>query len=177
MTLDDFPDLRPLFEKTYQKLLLDNEIDEPHAPLIKEQTQIIQDKLKNPRSVFFGSYTEGQLSGFAGILPITDIITDYFREQGIFVPQGAREIGGVYIGENAQGQGHAKKLLEAALDQLHKTGTDHFLLDAVFNTSQSYWTKLLGTADHILLNYWRKNDHHMIWVRKIEEILSRLQDD
>ncbi len=87
-----------------------------------------------------------------------------------FIP----EIKSVYILPNYQKKGIGSILLKNILLELNKQKIEEFYLDCGYKEAQYFWIKRLGKPNRILNDFWRKENHHMIWYNNVEEILNTL---
>ena len=83
-----------------------------------------------------------------------------------------KEIGTVFIHPDYQRKGIGSRMLFSILSQMKRDGIEEFCLDSGYKIAQRIWTKKLGNPQYHLKNYWGKDADHMIWRKKINEILQ-----
>ncbi len=82
-----------------------------------------------------------------------------------------KEIGTVFIHPDYQRQGIGSRMFISILMEMKKNGVEEFCLDSGYSIAQRIWTKKLGKPQYYLKNYWGEDAHHMIWRKKVEDVL------
>lgn len=85
-----------------------------------------------------------------------------------------KEIGTVFVHPDYQSKGIGSKLLISILLEMQKAGIEEFCLDSGYKIAQKIWISKLGYPQYHLENYWGKNADHMIWRKRVEEVLEQL---
>lgn len=86
--------------------------------------------------------------------------------------KGLREIGTVFVHPDYQRKGIGARLLNSILMEMKKNGIEEFCLDSGYKIAQRIWLKKLGTPQFHLKDFWGKNSDHMIWRRRIDDIIE-----
>lgn len=89
--------------------------------------------------------------------------------------KGIKEIGTVFVHPDYQKKGIGSRLFIEILLEMKKNGFDEFCLDSGYKIAQGIWTKKLGAPQYHLKDYWGKNADHMVWRKKIDDVLVELQ--
>lgn len=82
-----------------------------------------------------------------------------------------KEIGTVFVHPDYQSKGIGSRLLVSILLEMKKEGIEEFCMDSGYKIAQRIWIKKLGNPQYHLKNYWGKDLDHMIWRKKIEDVL------
>ncbi|MCT8136838.1 GNAT family N-acetyltransferase [Anaerobacillus sp. CMMVII] len=86
--------------------------------------------------------------------------------------QGLNEVGTVFVHPNYQRQGIGTLLLNAMFLTLQNIGTEEFCLDSGYKTAQKIWQKKFGDPEYILKDYWGVGNDHLIWRRRLSQLLK-----
>jgi GNAT superfamily N-acetyltransferase len=82
-----------------------------------------------------------------------------------------KEIGTVFVHPDYQRRGIGSRMFFSLLAEMKNDGIEEFCLDSGYKIAQRIWTKKLGEPQYHFKNYWGKDADHMIWRRRIEEVL------
>jgi GNAT superfamily N-acetyltransferase len=82
-----------------------------------------------------------------------------------------KEIGTVFVHPDYQGKGIGSKMLISILLEMKKEGIKEFCLDSGYKIAQRIWIKKLGKPQYHIKNYWGKDADHMIWRKRVDDIL------
>lgn len=80
------------------------------------------------------------------------------------------EIGTVFVDPDYHRKGIATLMLKNIFERLRCENVKTVCLDSGYPIAQSIWTKLFGTPQYFLKDYWDKDAHHMVWVIDIENL-------
>lgn len=85
------------------------------------------------------------------------------------------EIATVFVHPNYQRKGIGSFLLKIMNLHLMSQNRKEFCLDSGYKSAQLVWKKQFGDPDYILKDYWGEGFDHMIWKRKVEDMLIRFK--
>lgn len=80
-----------------------------------------------------------------------------------------KEIGSLYILAEKRGSRVGSRLIEEILKRMKARGEKEFCFDCGFPDSQKRWIRKFGNPTITVKDYWGKGEHHMLWIKKIEE--------
>ncbi len=83
-----------------------------------------------------------------------------------------KEIGTVFVHPDYQRKGIGSKMLISLFLEMRRDGIEEFCLDSGYKIAQRIWIKKLGKPQYHLKNYWGEGADHMIWRKKIEDVLQ-----
>jgi GNAT superfamily N-acetyltransferase len=89
--------------------------------------------------------------------------------------KGIKEIGTVFVHPQYQRKGIGSELLITILNEMNRNELEEFCLDSGYKIAQKIWTNKLGKPEYLLENYWGKDADHMIWRKKVTEVLDNIQ--
>ncbi len=81
------------------------------------------------------------------------------------------EIKSVYIDPAYQGKGIGTRLFTQIISEMQNKGLATFCLDSGYTNAQRFWKNKLGDPKIVLTDYWAKDNHHLIWLNQIEDIV------
>jgi GNAT superfamily N-acetyltransferase len=82
-----------------------------------------------------------------------------------------KEIGTVFVHPEYQRKGIGSKILISLLMDMRNEGIEEFCLDSGYKIAQRIWIKKFGEPQYLLKNFWGKNADHMIWRKRVEDVL------
>lgn len=129
---------------------------------VERLNRIVQESLINGDSLFFVVEINNRIVGSIALTKPNQFITE-----NISTVQNQYEVSCVYILPSFQRQGIGKYMFQQIKKELARLGQVQFYLDAGFLSSQQYWKQVLGKPSFVLVDYWGKGEHHLIWVGKI----------
>jgi len=86
------------------------------------------------------------------------------------------EVGTVFVHPEYQHRGIGKILLKSIFTELMVKKIDSIYLDSGYPSAQNIWSKKFGKPRYFLKDYWGNDEHHMIWILKVEEIMVMLTE-
>jgi len=81
-----------------------------------------------------------------------------------------KEIKGVYIHPDYQGEGIGSFLWKKMINTLKNQNVDKVCLDSGYRISQQYWKKKIGEPTFFMKDYWGKGEHQLIWVFHVDDV-------
>lgn len=82
------------------------------------------------------------------------------------------EIGTVFVHPDYQNKGIGSKMLNEIFKRLRAEGIEEFCFDSGYKKAQKTWSKMFGSPEYHLKDFWGKGADHMVWRIKVQDVLK-----
>lgn len=118
---------------------------------------------------FVVAYAGKQLVGTIDFGPTSNLIKELSKGEIDNLP----EVGSLLVHPKFQKKGIGNKLLLTIFQTLKEKGVHEFCFDSGYKKAQIIWTKKFGVPTVLVKNYWGVGNHHMIWRKRVCEVLPK----
>ncbi|MBL4934141.1 GNAT family N-acetyltransferase [Clostridium sp. YIM B02515] len=82
------------------------------------------------------------------------------------------EIGTVFVHPDYQNKEIGSKMLNEIFQRLREEGIEEFCFDSGYKKAQKTWSKMFGSPEYHLKDFWGKGADHMVWRIKVQDVLK-----
>lgn len=154
---------------TYEKEGLGDYIEEINSE-IEEKKKFLQEDIESngEKRFFLAASYQKKIVGVIAYGPCGELIKKLSDNKYNHVG----EIGTAFVLPEHHNKGIGTILLNSMYLALIGMNIDEFCLDSGYTKAKKIWSKKLGEPNIVVKDYWGEGYDHMIWYRKLKDIIG-----